>query len=98
MCMLMVLKSKLLGLSVWHPWYIERLPERSFRPPHAGTGCGRIAASGDEYSMLDSGIRVYAGHCEGVKSNMCCGRRFRGGWVGRVSIEFGRDGQGRYGR
>lgn len=48
--------------------------------------------------MLDSGIWVYAGHCEGVKSNMCCGRRFRGGWVGRVSIEFGRDGQGRYGR
>lgn len=50
--MLMLLKSKLVGPYVRDPLYIERGIGRSLRLPQAGHGCGRIAASGEEYSIL----------------------------------------------
>lgn len=50
--MLMLLKSKLCEPYIWHPWYIERGIGMSFRLPQTGNGCGRIAANGEEYSIL----------------------------------------------
>ena len=50
--MLMFLKSKLFGPYVWYWWYADLGMGRSFRFPQAGHGCGRMAANGEEYSML----------------------------------------------
>ena len=50
--MLMLLKSKLLGLNAWYPQCIDLGIGRSFLLPQAGHGCGRIVANGDEYSIL----------------------------------------------
>lgn len=48
--MLIFLKSKLLGPHVWKDEYMDREIGRSLRFPQAG--CGRIAANGDEYSIV----------------------------------------------
>lgn len=57
--MLMLLKSKLLfGPNVWYPRYVGRPLGTSFRPPQVGTGIGRIAARGEENSMLGGEIVV----------------------------------------
>ena len=50
--MLMFLKSKLVGPYVLEPLNMDRGMGRSLRLPQAGHGCGRIAARGEEYSML----------------------------------------------
>lgn len=51
--MLIFLKSKVLGaVRVEQPLYIARGRGRSRRFPHAGQGCGRMAASGEENSIL----------------------------------------------
>ena len=50
--MLMLLKSKLLGPYVRDPPYMEHGMGRSLRLPHAGHGCGRRAARGEEYSIV----------------------------------------------
>jgi len=58
--MLIVLKSKLPGPYVGKPEYIDRAMGRSFLLPQAAQGGGRIAANGDENSMLGSMEKVYA--------------------------------------
>jgi hypothetical protein len=50
--MLMLLKSKLVGPYVRDPPYMERGMGRSLRLPQAGHGCGRMAARGEEYSIV----------------------------------------------